>query len=244
MYNNAIYYEKTLTIMVNNTININIVDMMMHNLPMHAILKDANNGKCLDINSSHLSVYGLNKPEDLIGYTVWDVNNFMHKLWLDNALQVEAFDREVICTKKPLVKPMRVWLNSQGKVWAHHMSKIPVINNKNKVIAILGSSLDLTTSLSLYELYHHYCNFYSHRNTAIQMFLKHVNIFHFFNTLPTHAEIMVLITKRHLLTNKDVAIKLNITEGTVENHINKINDKLYSKPTHLREFLTNICIYS
>ncbi|MDD3265829.1 MAG: hypothetical protein PHC75_01445 [Burkholderiales bacterium] len=249
-YNHTTLLKYSISIMINEPINASIVEMMIHNLPMHTILKDAKSGKCLDINTSHLAVYGLDNPSDLIGYTVWDVNNFMNKLWLDNAKQVEEFDAEVLYTKKPLIKPMRVWLNASGKVWlnasgkvwAHYMSKIPVTNSKNEVIAILGSSQDLTATLSLYELYQHYCNFYQHKNTAIQMFLKHINIYHQFHTLPTHAEIMVLITKRSLLTNKNVALKLNITEGTVENHINKINDKLYSKPTQLRDFLTNIRI--
>lgn len=228
--------------MINEALNANLVEMLIHSMPIHAILKDAKSGKCLDINTSHLAVYGLAKPSDITGYTVWDVNNFMNKLWLDNAKQVEEFDEEVLYTKKPLIKPMRVWLNAHGEIWAHYMSKIPVVNSKNEVIAILGTSQDLTATLSLYELYKYYCNFYPHNKTAIQIFLKHINILHHFYVQPTHAEVLVLIAKKYLATNKDVAHKLNITEGTVEIHINKIIKKMNFTPTHLRDFLMDIQI--
>ena len=33
--------------------------MLVHNMRGHTILKDAKSGKCLDVNSVHLEVYGL-----------------------------------------------------------------------------------------------------------------------------------------------------------------------------------------
>lgn len=226
--------------MIDDAIHARTVEMLIHSMPYHAILKDAKNGKCLDINSAHLAVYGLQKPEEVMGYTVWDMNNVMNKFWLDNARQVEMFDTEVLHTKKPLIKPMRVWLNSRGQVWAHYMSKIPIVNSKNKVIAILGTSQDLTHTLTLEQLYKYYCSFYL--QNAIPMFLAHINLLDYFEKLPTHAEIMVLINKKDLLSNKVIAEQLSITEGTVESHISKIMRKLNSTPTSLKDFFHGINI--
>ena len=200
--------------------------MLIHNMRGHTILKDAKSGKCLDVNSAHLDVYGMTKSNDLIGSTVWDVNQFMDKMWLDNALQVAKFDEEVLYTAKPVIKPHRVWLNSQGMVWAHHMAKYPVINNDQCVIAILGTSEDLTATLELGKLYQYYHHFYQNRKQAISKFLQHVGILDYFETLPTHAETIVLITKKRLIQNKLVSQHLKITEGTLESHIHKIINKL------------------
>lgn len=223
--------------MIKDTVNASLVEMLIHNMCGHAILKDARSGQCLDVNSAHLNVYGLSKPADLIGHTVWDVNNFMNKMWLDNAAQVAKFDEEVLYTKQPVVRTFRVWLNARGQVWAHHMGKFPVMNNKNKVIAILGTSEDLTATLSLNELYRYYCQFYQNCKTAIIMFLKHINIFDDFHTIPTHAETMVLITKKILIYNKLVANHLKITEGTLETHINRLIGKLNGTNFGLRDVL-------
>ena len=228
--------------MMNEPISFSTIEMLIHSMPLHAILKDAKSGKCLDINQSHLSVYGFSKPSDMQGNTVWDVNNFMSQMWLDNARQVEQFDAEVLHTRKPLIKPMRIWLNSQGQVWAHYMSKVPIIGSNGNVIGILGTSQDLTNTLTLSELYQQYCNFYIDRKNAIKLFLGHINMSQFFHTLPSHAETMVLISKKTLLTNKAIAHYLKISEGTVENHINHLCDKLYSRPTQLKQLLENMDI--
>lgn len=216
--------------------------MLVHNMRGHTILKDAKSGKCLDINKTHLEIYGAKKSQDIIGYTVWDINNFMSKMWLDNAQQVAKFDEEVIYTQKPVIKPMRIWLNAQGKVWAHYMSKYPVINDKHQVIAILGTSEDLTSSVPLNKLYQYYCHFYHERKIAITMFLKHINIFNLFHTLPTHAEIIILITKKSHIQNKLVAQYLNISIGTVESHINKLIHKLNIPIPNLQDILFKIIL--
>ncbi|RTL10030.1 MAG: hypothetical protein EKK54_12260 [Neisseriaceae bacterium] len=216
--------------------------MLVHNMRGHAILKDAKTGKCLDVNSAHLDVYGLDKPKDLIGYTVWDVNNFMNKMWLDNAQQVAKFDEEVLYTGKPVVKSLRVWLNSQGMVWAHHMGKLPVMNSNKQVIAILGSSEDLTASLDLRELYQYYRYFYQNRKVAISKFLEHVGILNYFERLPTDAETLVLITKKNFGQNKLVAQYLKITEGTLESHIHKIINKLKLDCFNLNNILLDMKI--
>lgn len=225
-----------------NTISSALVDMLIHNMRGHTILKDATSGKCLDVNAAHLEIYGLKQSKELIGYTVWDVNNFMDKRWRDNAQQVAKFDEEVLRTAKPIIKPLRVWLNARGMVWAHHMAKYPVINNDRRVIAILGTSEDLTTTLELEQLYQYYRYFYQNQKMAITKFLHHVGILDYFETLPTPAEIRVLIAKKRFSQNKLVALHLKITEGTLESHINRIINKLKLDCFNLNNILLDMNI--
>lgn len=221
-------------------ISAKFLEMFMHSTKSHAILKDARSGKCLDINQSHLEVYGLSTARDMMGFTVWDVNSFMNKMWLDNAIQVEKFDEEVLYNKTPLIKPMRVWLNSKGYVWAHHMGKYPIMNPKNKVIAILGTSEDLTNQLDLEELYQYYRHFYKQNKTAVSMFLSHINILRYFAELPTDAETRALVAKRKFIHNKLIAQYLKITEGTVEIYINRLTNKLNNQAYSLKDVIYRI----
>lgn len=105
------------------------------------------------------------------------------------------------------------------------MSKIPVFNRDNKVSAILSLGDNLTTELSFSELYSYYCYFYKNKHLKVGKFLQHVGIYDYFTSLPTRAEVLVLIAKKVLVHNKLIAQSLNITLGTVESHVNKLCQK-------------------
>lgn len=206
-------------------ISSDLVEMLVHNLKGHTLLKDANNGKYLDANDTHVAVYGLDKPAELIGYTVHDLNNLMSQMWHDNAQQVVAFEEQVLLTGKPVIHPRRVWLNANGYVWAHHMSKFPVIGTNNTTTAILSLGEDLTRYLSLQELYQYYLFFYKNKRFAITKFMEHLNIKNLFHEIPPNSEIMVLITKAKLHLNKAVALHLKLELSTVESYINQLGKK-------------------
>lgn len=206
-------------------ISSDLVEMLVHNLKGHTLLKDASNGKYLDANDTHLAVYGLDKPAELIGYTVHDLNNLMSQMWHDNAQQVVAFEEQVLSTGKPVIHPRRVWLNANGYVWAHHMSKFPVIGTNNTTTAILSLGDDLTRSLTLQELYLYYVCFYKNKRVAILKFMEHVKIKKFFYDMPTDAEIKVLVTKAKFHLNKAVALHLKLELSTIESCINKLGKK-------------------
>lgn len=210
---------------MDKSIDRSLVELLVHTLNDHTLLKDAKSGKYLDANHKHVSVYNLNKPEEIIGSTVWDLNNVMNQMWLDNACQIAKYDEEVIATGKPFIHPKRVWLNAQGQIWAHHMSRIPVMGQKKNIIAILSIGQDLTHTLKLEELYSYYCKFYKDKSTARRKFLEHVNVFGMFIELPTDAEIKTLIAKAILIQNKEVANYLKIALATVETHINRLGQK-------------------
>lgn len=210
---------------MDKSIDSSLVELLVHTLNDHTLLKDAKSGKYLDANHKHVSVYNLNKPEEIIGSTVWDLNSVMNQMWLDNARQIAKYDEEVIATGKPFIHPKRVWLNAQGQVWAHHLSKIPVTNTKKSVVAILGIGHDLTHTLTLDELYSYYCQFYKNKTFARRKFLEHTNISNMFIELPTHAELRVLIAKSTFIQNKEIANHLKISLATVETHINRLGQK-------------------
>lgn len=210
---------------MDKSIDSSLVELLVHTLNDHTLLKDAKSGKYLDANHKHVSVYNLNKPEEIIGSTVWDLNSVMNQMWLDNARQIAKYDEEVIATGKPFIHPKRVWLNAQGQVWAHHLSKIPVTNTKKSVVAILGIGHDLTHTLALDELYSYYCQFYKNKTFARRKFLEHTNISNMFIELPTHAELRILIAKSTFIQNKEIANHLKISLATVETHINRLGQK-------------------
>lgn len=210
---------------MNKPIDAKLVEYLIHTLNDHTLLKDAKNGKYLDANDKHVSVYNLHKPEEIMGYTVWDLNNVMSQMWLDNAKQIEQYDAEVIATGKPVIQPKRVWLNAQGRIWAHHLSKIPVLGQTQNVIAILGVGHDLTSTLKLDELYSYYCHFYKDKTLARKIFLEHTKVYDMFVDIPTHAEMRTLIAKAILIQNKEVAKQLKLSLATVETHINRLGQK-------------------
>jgi hypothetical protein len=117
--------------------------------------------------------------------TVWDLNSFMSKMWLDNARQTLDFDLKVYKTGRSVIHNNRIWLNAHGLVWKHHMSKIPVFNNNGRVSAILSLGEDLTSSVSQLDLFRYYCSFYKDNHQQIKMFLTHLDIFKYFSSLRT-----------------------------------------------------------
>lgn len=210
---------------MDDIISTRFVESLMHSINCHSLLKDAKNSKYIDANQIHLNVYGLSAASDLIGFTVWDLDSQMSKMWLDNARQVTDFEDEVLYTGRSVIHPNRVWLNSSGFVWKHHMSKIPVFNQYNKVSAILSIGNDLTKDLSFSELYGYYCYFYKSKQLKVGKFLQHIGVYDYFISLPTHSEVLVLIAKKALVHNKLIAEHLKISLGTVESHINKLCQK-------------------
>lgn len=212
--------------MMDKTISANLVETLIHNLNGHTLLKDVKSAKYLDANSQHLAIYGLNKPQDIQGQTIWDLDKIMNAKWGENAREMQSYDEQVAATAIALTKHKRVWLNANGFVWAHYMNKFPILGTRNNVIAILSFGEDLTASLSLNELYLQYCNLYNQQTKiAINKFLEHINLLSLFNEMPTHSEILILIAKVTLFTNKLIAAELKIKLSTVETHINHLNQK-------------------
>ena len=206
-------------------ISAQLIENILHNINLPANLKDAKSGKYLDTNHAYLHLFGMTSPTEMIGKTIWDLNAFMHSLCLDHVLQMAEFEREVYQTGKAAKQKNLVWLNAHGMVWVHNTSKIPVNNTPNQISAILSLNEDLTKTLSLEELYNHYCIFYPESKPRVSKFLEHIGVLNHFATLPTHAEVIVLIAKKMLVHNKLVAQKLNIQLGTVESHINRLGQK-------------------
>lgn len=213
------------------TISAKTVEILVHSLGYHTLLKDAKTGKYIDANAKHIKIYGFDKPQDIIGHDIWGLNDVMSKMWEDNAKQVSDFDAQVIYTCNPVIQPKRVWLNAKGFVWVHHMSKLPVIGENNTTIAILSLGNDLTKSLSLLELYKHYKHFYKSPRHAIAKFLEHVGVINLFHEMPNNNEVMVLIERAKNHQNKIVANNLNFQLSTIHSYINQINSKVTNLDT-------------
>jgi hypothetical protein len=190
-----------------------------------AHLKDAKTGVYINTNEPHLKIFGMDKPEQMIGSNIWDLSTVMSPEWRENALQMEEFEAEAYHTAKPVVRKNRIWLNANGLVWQHNMSKIPVTGANNKISMIFTTGEDLTKEMSLDELYRQYQIFYPNKKERVNKFLIHVGLRSHFSDLPTDAETLVLIAKKMFVSNKLIAQRLNIGLGTVESHTNKLMQK-------------------
>ncbi len=207
-------------------INSSFVEMLVHNLNGHTLLKDASTNKYIDANNTHVKAYGFQKPQDIVGHNIWNLNDVMSTKWEENAKEVTLFDEQVIYTGKPVIHPRRIWLNAHGFVWVHHMSKLPVIGKSNTVTAILSLGEDLTNQLSLDELYELYKYFYKNKREAITKFMEHVGISqNMFHEMPNNNEVRTLIAKARFHTNKVVANHLNLALKTTDYYINQLGRK-------------------
>ena len=211
---------------MDKVIDSGFVEILVHNLSGHTLLKDVSTGKYIDANATHLSVYGFNKPEEIAGYDIWELNNVMHHRWEDNAKQIARFDEQVVHTGKSIIEPKRVWLNAEGFIWVHCMRKIPVVGCNNSITAILSLGEELTHSLTLNELYHYYLHFYQNKREAIKKFVQHIGISQYFYEMPNNTEVMVLISRSQNHLNKLVANQLNYQISTVHSYINQVSRKV------------------
>lgn len=202
------------------------VEMLVHNLGGHVLLKDASTSKYIDANSTHIKTYGFNKSQDIVGHDIWSLNDVMNAKWEENAKEVSSFDEQVIYTGKPIIHPRRIWLNAHGFVWVHCMRKIPVIGKSNKITAVLSLGDDSTNELGLDELYELYKHFYKNKREAIIKFFEHVGISQdLFYELPTNSELKTLIAKAKFHTNKVVANHVDLALKTTDHYINQLGKK-------------------
>jgi len=105
-------------------------------LPAHIYWKDVN-GRYLGCNSKQANNLGLKSSEDIIGKTDFDLP------WPDkSAEEFRENDNEVI--KQGVVKTLEEKSLMDGREVVVLSQKVPLKNNQNEVIGVLGISLDIT----------------------------------------------------------------------------------------------------
>ena len=104
-------------------------------LPAHVYWKDEN-GIFLQCNDAQAISAGFSNSSEMIGKTDYDMP------WKRDAEEIQKNDQQVIKTRKGIVKE-EVSLLSSGEEAIFLSQKVPLINN-NKVIGVLGVSIDIT----------------------------------------------------------------------------------------------------
>lgn len=203
------------------------INNMLHSLQCSAHVKDLKTGKYLCSNLINVRKFGFSKPEDIIGATIHDLNDFMLPFWgeavVPNAIKQE---KEVLYTGKPTVDTDRAFLTKDGFVCIHHMTKTPIPSNSGIISSVFTMSENITDKLTSGQLWAIYKRFYPiNKPVAIKMYLTHIGILHLFNECPTEAEIKVLIARTQADSYKKIADLLNISIKTVESHISNLNKK-------------------
>lgn len=211
--------------------HINDVEELILQLDSPAHLKDAKTGKYLINNKLHADIYGFEDYSELNGMTIYDLDNIMHPYWGNNAQEMSNIEMYVRTSNRSVRKDSRVWLDINGHIWVHNMVKIPIHDASRKIISILTIASTLNSELSLNEKLNIYREYYKSSSQAIKKFLEYHNILQYFNSLPTMAELNVLIAKKEFINNKLIAQHLGLSIKTIETHISH----LYQKSTNLEQ---------
>ncbi len=207
--------------------------------PEPAHIKDPYSRKYICSNKHNLEVYGIDKPEKIVGLTVHDLDNFMKPYWGEGfANQIDDFDDVVLKQNSTLTDESRVFLDKFGLVHVQNMTKVPVLNSKNKVSAILTTSFDITEKVNRFVIFDKYREIYNKKRQACLYLMKHMRINMFFREVLSEKEMLCLLYMTENNTHKNLTQKMHITNKTVESHVHNITNKLKSKTiTEILEFL-------
>ena len=110
---------------------------LIDNLPLNVFMKDIQSRKIL-VNKHELKFCGVEHEKDIIGKDDFD---FMDE---NSALRSQEEDRYVMTTLKPILDQEKVVTRKDGKSITFLTSKIPLMNDVDEVIGIIGFSLDIS----------------------------------------------------------------------------------------------------
>lgn len=110
---------------------------LIDNLPVNVFIKDLNYRKIL-VNKSELEFYGLKHEDEMLGKDDFDIMD------PESARSSQEEDFLVIDEAKPILGKQNVIYKKNGESVTFLTSKIPLLNDQNKVIGLLGFSLDIS----------------------------------------------------------------------------------------------------
>lgn len=210
-----------------------LVEASLH--PAH--LKGARTNQYVFDNRPHYAgIFGLAERSPIMGRTVREVMDFFkHEEAFVNT--IEALDLKVQQTGQS-VKTRLSSLTHSGLLGDFDTVKVPITGRKkNRTIAILTTAYNVTHEYNTFELLARYQQIYPDRE-AIQYFLRHLKIDHYFNHLPTPQETLTLLALRQNFSYEYAAQKLGISRHTIDAHADHLRLKLQN--TTLRELLTQL----
>ena len=115
----------------------NLLRSVINNLLDSIYVKDVRGVYRLD-NLAHMRSIGAERPEDVVGKTVFDF--FPH----DAAVHFQADDQSVIRTGKAIVNRQEPFVRPDGSKHWLSTTKVPLRNNEGQIIGIVGIGRDIT----------------------------------------------------------------------------------------------------
>jgi sigma-B regulation protein RsbU (phosphoserine phosphatase) len=115
----------------------NLLRSVINNLLDSIYVKDVRGVYRLD-NLAHMRSIGAQRPEDVVGKTVFDF--FPH----DAAVHFQADDQSVIRTGKAIVNRQEPFTRPDGTKHWLSTTKVPLRNNEGQIIGIVGIGRDIT----------------------------------------------------------------------------------------------------
>lgn len=192
-----------------------------------AHIKDFATGKFIFSNEHNLKPYGFTKTEQIIGKTVHDLDSFMRPRWgKDFAKKISDLDNFVGKTGKTSSNKNGIFVSVDGILRVQDMTKIPVYNRSNNVVAIFTRVYDKTDTVDLLSLLGLYGKFYDSKNDIVKYFCKYLKIDILFFQLPTLSELLFLLYAKNYKSIPEIAENMHKCVKTCEMHVSHINNKL------------------
>lgn len=114
-----------------------LLHSLMNNIPDTIYFKDKQ-ARFTRVNKAQSKLLGIQNTEDAIGKTDFDFFDVKHAQ--------DAFNDEqnIIKTGKPLVDKLEVIKNAEGETRYVSTTKVPIFDNNDRVISIVGATRDIT----------------------------------------------------------------------------------------------------
>jgi DNA-binding CsgD family transcriptional regulator len=220
--------------MVNRMIHTELVNAFVTGLPFESCVIDSQTGKHLLVNESYIADQGFKQREEILRMTLNELfalrRNRIEKLQGDLQLEAEYkvrihYAHQYVCEESKWIRFPVHYLSLNGFVRAQELIKIPLLEN-GQVQALLTYAVERTDRLDLVELYQLYQRHYPKHMDAIRSFLGYLKLAQHFYTLPTHRELLALLTMCKHEAAKFVAAQLGIHSRTVEEYKHRLRSKL------------------
>ena len=104
---------------------------------MNIFIKDVHFRKIL-VNKYEVDFYGLNSADELLGKTDFEIMEY------ESAVRCHQEDSFVMTTREKILEKENIVVKNNGEVISFLTSKIPLTDDANEVIGLVGFSLDMS----------------------------------------------------------------------------------------------------
>jgi len=199
----------------------------VYSFPGTAHLKDIKSFKYLLANTHELNIYNFQAENELLGQTVFELEQLMGKKWPKNfAQEIYENDKNIEKRMETTVMNKIIFLTGNGYLSVRRLMKTPVFGVHGKITGILTLGFELTSSLAMNELWELYKNLYQYDFDITTKFINHIGLHDWVISPLTIREIDCILAMHKNKTTKSVAKALLISTRTVESHVENIKTKI------------------